>query len=92
MIDRKEKTVYSNIVYPALPEEPDRKEELPGVDANVDIGGYTGWIASGISFIFVCQILAYEKAMALGQNPDKPKGLDAFITLNGGNEETAGTE
>ncbi|MBU9735518.1 SIS domain-containing protein [Diplocloster agilis] len=80
------------LVTVSASEEPDRKEELPGVDANVEIGGYTGWIASGISFIFVCQILAFEKAMALGQNPDKPKGLDAFITLNGGNEETAGTE
>lgn len=37
--------------------------------------------AWGIPMIFICQILAYEKAMLLGTNPDEPTGLDAFITL-----------
>ena len=70
------------VVTVSAPKRPDLKEDLPGVEVNVKIDGDISWIANGIPFIFVCQILAFEKAMVLGGNPDEPKGLDAFITLN----------
>ena len=35
----------------------------------------------GIALICAAQILAYEKAIAGGINPDKPSGLTAWITL-----------
>lgn len=69
------------VVTVAASEGTDLQDNLPGVDVNVEIGGDISWIARGIPFIFVCQILAFEKAMVLGKNPDEPKGLDAFITL-----------
>ena len=35
----------------------------------------------GILFIYVAQMTALLKAIALGGNPDQPKGLDAYISL-----------
>ena len=52
-----------------------------GADLHItlpDAGRYETW---GISFIFVMQMAAYEKAMVRGTNPDAPTGLDAYITL-----------
>lgn len=35
----------------------------------------------GIGLINTCQLIAFEKALLNGNNPDQPKGLDAFISL-----------
>ncbi len=51
------------------------------VAANICIEGIKTFDAMGIPFIYVMQMLAYEKALVLGTNPDAPTGLDAFITL-----------
>lgn len=51
------------------------------VAANICIEGVNIFAAMGIPFIYVMQMLAYEKALLLGTNPDAPVGLDAFITL-----------
>ncbi len=49
--------------------------------AHICIGDIKDMRVYGIPFIYVMQMSAYEKAMVLGNNPDEPKGLDAFITL-----------
>lgn len=43
-----------------------------------ELGSFAAW---GILFIYVAQMLALQKALRLGGNPDAPKGLDAYITL-----------
>lgn len=50
-------------------------------DAHICIGNINRFEAWGISFIYCMQMLAYEKAILLGTNPDEPTGLDAYITL-----------
>ncbi len=57
------------------------KEDKFGVDAHIYVGDIDDFRAEGIPFIYVMQMLAYEKAKVLGTNPDAPTGLDAFITL-----------
>ena len=43
-----------------------------------EVGEFAAW---GILFIYVAQMTALLKAIALGGNPDQPKGLDAYISL-----------
>lgn len=50
-------------------------------DAHICVGDIDDFRAEGIPFIYVMQMLAYEKSKQLGRNPDAPTGLDAFITL-----------
>lgn len=50
-------------------------------DGNFCIHGLIDSLAAGIPFINVIQLLAFEKAMVRGVNPDLPTGLDAYITL-----------
>jgi fructoselysine-6-P-deglycase FrlB-like protein len=38
-------------------------------------------MAKGIPFIVLCQMIAYYKSEAIGTDPDKPTGLDAWISL-----------
>jgi len=38
-------------------------------------------IAKGIPFIILCQMIAYYKSKETGADPDKPTGLDAWISL-----------
>ncbi len=57
------------------------EENRYGSDAHICIGDIKDFRVYGIPFIYVMQMSAYEKAMILGNNPDEPKGLDAFITL-----------
>jgi len=56
--------------------------------ANTDFTGdftidcdFTFFPAYGIALICAAQILAFEKAIAKGINPDKPSGLTAWISL-----------
>lgn len=57
------------------------KENLYEADTHVCIGDVADYRVYGIPFIYVMQMISYEKALLLGNNPDAPKGLDAFITL-----------
>ena len=56
-------------------------KEFWGVDALIDAGKEWNTCAAGIPFLYTIQILAYEKAVKLGMNPDQPEGLDAYILL-----------
>lgn len=49
--------------------------------AHIQIAGIEDFAAWGIPFIYLAQMTAFLKAVKSGQNPDAPKGLDAFITL-----------
>ena len=59
----------------------DHAENIYGVEADICIEGIPSFEAWGIPFIYVCQMIAFSKAIFLGRNPDQPTGLDAFITL-----------
>jgi fructoselysine-6-P-deglycase FrlB-like protein len=52
-----------------------------GADYTLLIPGYENYAVHGIPFIFVCQAIAYYKAVAEGINPDIPQGLDPWIKL-----------
>ena len=56
-------------------------KEFWGVDALIDVGKEWNTCAVGIPFLNTIQILAYEKAVRSGVNPDQPEGLDAYILL-----------
>lgn len=60
----------------------DRPANPWGGAANLQIDGLAPFAAWGILFIYVCQMLALQKAIRLGGNPDAPKGLDPYITFN----------
>ena len=59
----------------------DQAENLYGAAAHVQITGVDDFAAWGILFIYVAQMTALLKALALGGNPDQPKGLDPYISL-----------
>jgi fructoselysine-6-P-deglycase FrlB-like protein len=52
-----------------------------GADLHISTGNIGHFAAMGIYFIYVCQMIALAKALASGVNPDKPTGLNAYITL-----------
>ena len=52
-----------------------------GAAAHIQIAGIDKFAAWGIPFIYLPQMLALLKAVALGGNPDAPTGLDPYITL-----------
>ena len=56
-------------------------KEFWDVDALIDVGKEWNTCAVGIPFLNTIQILAYEKAVRSGVNPDQPEGLDAYILL-----------
>ena len=58
-----------------------QKENIFDSALNIEISGLDRLAAWGIPFVFVPQMLAYEKAMLLGVNPDAPQGLDPYILL-----------
>lgn len=59
----------------------DQAENLYGAAAHVQITGVEDFAAWGILFIYVAQMTALLKALALGGNPDQPQGLDPYISL-----------
>lgn len=59
----------------------DQAENLYGAAGHVQITGVEDFAAWGILFIYVAQMAALLKALALGGNPDQPQGLDAYISL-----------
>lgn len=57
------------------------KENLYGADLHVALGECKEIESMGIAYIYIMQMIAYEKAVRKGCNPDVPEGLDAYITL-----------
>lgn len=57
------------------------KENVFGSAAHIPMPEIRSFAAWGILFIYVAQMLALQKSVNLGGNPDAPKGLDAYITL-----------
>lgn len=59
----------------------DQPENLYNAAAHVQITGVADFAAWGVLFIYVAQMTALLKALALGGNPDQPQGLDPYISL-----------
>lgn len=59
----------------------DRSGNPYGAAAHICIEQIDDFAAWGIPFIYLAQMLAFLKAIALGGNPDAPKGLDSYISL-----------
>ena len=55
--------------------------DVPGDLADISFGQPLTHIAKGIPFILLCQMAAYEKSKITGADPDKPDGLDPWISL-----------
>lgn len=58
-----------------------KKEDLYGADLHVTLENCEKIESMGIAYIYIMQMIAYEKAIGKGCNPDAPEGLDAYITL-----------
>lgn len=56
-------------------------EEIQGVNLRITSGVELDNAVRGIPFIYISQALACFKAEAMGINPDKPDGLEAWIKL-----------
>lgn len=59
----------------------DRETDAPHAALNIRVPRREVYAANGIPFIFVCQALAFYKALERGVNPDAPTGLDPWIKL-----------
>lgn len=59
----------------------EKAENMYGAVAHIQIEGIEDFAAWGIPFIYLAQMTALLKSLALGNNPDKPKGLEAYISL-----------
>lgn len=59
----------------------DNKEGIEYADINITIPSYENYAAAGIHLIFLPQALSFYKALAIGVNPDVPRGLDPWIKL-----------
>ena len=55
--------------------------DTPVEFANFTYGHPISHIARGIPFIILCQMIAYKKSLKTGVDPDKPTGLDPWISL-----------
>jgi glucosamine 6-phosphate synthetase-like amidotransferase/phosphosugar isomerase protein len=55
--------------------------DIPVEYAQFNYGHPLSHIALGIPFIVLCQMIAYKKSLQTGADPDKPTGLDAWISL-----------
>lgn len=57
------------------------KNNIYGSDLHIFAGESVRFETWGIVFIGIVQMLAYEKAIVKGCNPDLPEGLDPYIVL-----------
>ena len=55
-------------------------EEIDGVQLT-RLGRPESHVACGIPLIILCQLIAYHKSIVTGADPDKPTGLDPWISL-----------
>lgn len=58
----------------------DSENIAPQADFHVEVPSFSHPLM-GIFLINICQMISLEKALAMGNNPDHPKGLDAYIKL-----------
>jgi len=54
--------------------------DIPDI-TSVSYGRKLSHVALGLPLIILCQMIAYYKSVNTGTNPDKPTGLDAWISL-----------
>lgn len=73
----KDLKMRGGIVITASSEEENRYES----NFHIKLGDARFLATLGIPFIYIMQMIAYERAIKKGCNPDKPEGLDAYITL-----------
>lgn len=59
----------------------DQAENLYGTAGHIQIAGVDDFAAWGIPFVYVAQMTSLLKSLELGGNPDKPQGLDPYISL-----------
>lgn len=59
----------------------DQAENLYGAMEHIQISGVADFAAWGVLFIYVAQMTALLKALSLEGNPDKPQGLESYISL-----------
>ena len=59
----------------------DQQEDEFSSDLHVQLPQYQYFGVVGIPFIFIPQVIAYNKALKLNINPDLPTGLDPWIEL-----------
>lgn len=59
----------------------DQAENKYGATVHIQLPELYDFAAWGIPFIYVAQMTALLKSIALGGNPDQPQGLDAYISL-----------
>ncbi len=52
-----------------------------GAAAHIQVSGVENFAAWGIPVVYLAQMLSLLKSVALGGNPDQPKGLSAYIKL-----------
>ncbi len=67
-------------VVVAYSDEAIGQDEVPGI-LNVSFGRKLAHPARGVLAIAVCQLLSYYKSFQTGANPDRPDGLDPWISL-----------
>jgi len=59
----------------------DQPSSIMNSDLHVQIPYYEKYGVAGIPFVLVPQIMSYYKAIFKGINPDKPTGLEPYITF-----------
>lgn len=58
-----------------------REEDEFDVDCHLYAGDMKQYATYGLPLIAACQMIAYDKAVRLGVNPDSPEGITAFVEL-----------
>ena len=59
-------------------------EHVTGTRIEVELNAeHATSVVAGFQLLVTAQLLAYHKSLAKGLNPDQPKGLDAWIRLDG---------
>jgi len=56
-------------------------DAVPDIDLHIAVGEVGNFTVIGIYFIYVCQMIAFARAVKCGIDPDKPIGLNLFVTL-----------
>ncbi len=64
------------VTYSSMP-----VEKIDGAELHVTSEAELDRAVQGIPFIFISQALAFYKSELMGTNPDKPRGLEAWVKL-----------
>jgi len=68
------------IAFSDVPLKEENIEKMLNVQT-ISFGKFLSHTAKGIPLIILCQMIAYYKSNETGANPDKPTGLDPWISL-----------